>query len=81
MSASAEPRRPRFGLQFRDRPGERAPTGTRPQHAADQEPIVVGLEKQGLAPITALGDMVGQVRNNNARDPGHACASLGRFAR
>jgi len=36
--------------------------------------IVVGLEKHGLAPITALGDMVGQARHNNARDPGHACA-------
>jgi hypothetical protein len=36
--------------------------------------IVVGLEKHKLAPITALGDMVGQARHNNARDPGHACA-------
>jgi hypothetical protein len=41
----------------------------------DQSPIeaiVVGLEKHRLAPITALGDMVGQARHNNARDPGHA---------
>jgi hypothetical protein len=28
------------------------------------EAIVVGREKHGLAPITALGDMVGQVRHN-----------------
>jgi hypothetical protein len=40
--------------------------------------IVVGLEKRGLAPITALGDMVRQARHNNARDPGHACASFSR---
>jgi len=44
----------------------------------DQSPveaIVVRLEKHRLAPIAALGDMVGQVRRNNARDPGHASAS------
>ena len=36
------------------------------------EAIVVGLEKQRLAPICALADMVRQVRHNNARDPGRA---------
>ena len=41
--------------------------------------LVVGLEKHGLAPITALGDMVGQARHNNARDPRHACAPFGRL--
>jgi hypothetical protein len=53
-----------------------------PRCCGDQTPIegiVVGVEKHGLAPITALGDMVGQVRHNNARDPGHACASFSRF--
>jgi adenylate cyclase len=33
-------------------------------------------EKQGLAPITALGDMPRRVRHNNARDPGHPWASF-----
>jgi hypothetical protein len=32
------------------------------------ETVVVGLEKHRLAPITALRDMVGQVRHNNTRD-------------
>jgi hypothetical protein len=41
----------------------------------------VDREKHRLAPITSLGDMVGQVRHNNARDPGRACASFRRFAR
>jgi hypothetical protein len=40
------------------------------------EAIVIGLEKHRLAPIAALGDMVGQVRHNNARNPGHACSFL-----
>jgi hypothetical protein len=55
-----------------------------PRRRGDQTPvaaIVVGLEKHGLKPITALGDMVGQVRHNSARDPGHACASFRRFTR
>jgi hypothetical protein len=43
--------------------------------------MAVGLEKHGLAPVTALGDMVGQARHHNARDPGHADASCSRFAR
>ena len=55
-----------------------------PRRRGDQpaiEAIVVGLEKHGLTPITALGDMVGQVRHNNPRDPGHARASFSLFAR
>jgi hypothetical protein len=55
-----------------------------PRRRGDQPPIeaiVVGLEKHGLAPIAALGDVVGQVRHNNARDPGHAGASFSRSAR
>jgi hypothetical protein len=55
-----------------------------PRRRGDQPPveaIAVGLEKHRLAPIGALGDMVGQVRHNNARDPGHACASFSRFAK
>jgi len=54
-----------------------------PRRHGDQSPIkaiVVGLEKHRLAPIAALGDMMGQVRHNNARDPGHACTSFSRFA-
>jgi hypothetical protein len=50
-----------------------------PRCRGDQSPIkaiVVGLEKHRLAPITALADMVRQARHNNARDPGHACASF-----
>jgi hypothetical protein len=46
-----------------------------------KETIVVGLEKHRLAPIVALGDMVGLARHNNPRDPRHACASFSRFAR
>jgi len=38
--------------------------------------IVIGREKHRLAPIAALGKMVRQVRHNNARDAGHACASF-----
>jgi hypothetical protein len=45
------------------------------------EAIVVGLEKHRLASVTALRDMVRRARHNNARDPGHACASFNRFAR
>ena len=45
------------------------------------EAIVVGLEKHRLAPITALGDIVRQVRHNNARDLRDTCASFSRFAR
>jgi len=44
------------------------------------EATVVGLEKHRLAPIAALGDMVGQVWRNNARDPRHTCASFNRLA-
>jgi hypothetical protein len=46
-----------------------------PRRRGDQLPveaIVVGLEKDGLAPIAALGDMVRQARHHNACDPGHA---------
>jgi hypothetical protein len=39
------------------------------QMARPSEPIL----------IAALGDMAGQARHNNARDPGHARASFGRL--
>jgi hypothetical protein len=51
-----------------------------PRCRGDQSPIeviVVGLEKHGLAPITALADMVGQARHNNARDPAQSCKLSG----
>jgi hypothetical protein len=54
-----------------------------PRRRGDQPPveaIVVGREKHGLAPIAALGDMVGQ-SGTTTRDPGYACASFSRFAR
>ncbi|HXC27535.1 MAG TPA: hypothetical protein VNV38_06215 [Stellaceae bacterium] len=55
-----------------------------PARRGDQTPIkaiIVGRENHRLAPIAALGDMVGQVRHKNARDPGHADASFRRFTR
>jgi hypothetical protein len=65
-------------------PAEVAKRRAAPRRRGDQPAIaatVVGLEKHGLAPIAALGDMVRQVRHNNARDPGHACVSFSRFTR
>ena len=50
--------------------------GTGAPRRGDQSPIeaiVVGLEKHRLAPITALRDMVRQVRHHNARDVSHVC--------
>jgi hypothetical protein len=58
-----------------NRPGLVCRRGGKPGIGA----IVVGLEKHGLAPITALGNTVGQARHHNARVPGHACASFGRL--